>query len=62
MNTATIKLTEAQTRALHYCLDIGQMDLEQYPQEEKTESGLGHFERSIEAIRQKLAEQGFVCS
>jgi hypothetical protein len=58
MNT-TIKLTEAQIRALFFALDVGQMDLEQMDQDEKSSSGLGHFERSIDAIRQKLAAQGF---
>lgn len=58
-NTSAITLTEAQVRALIFCLDMGEMDLEQTEQEEKSASGLGHFERSIEAIRQKLAAQGF---
>lgn len=58
-NTSAITLTEAQVRALIFCLDMGEMDLEQTEQEEKSALGLGHFERSIEAIRQKLAAQGF---
>ena len=57
--TATLTITEAQARALVFCLDMGEMDLQQTEQEEKSASGLGCFERSIEAIRQKLAAQGF---
>lgn len=56
---ATVTLSEAQVRALLFCLDMGEMDLMQTDQEEKSASGLGHFERSIEAIRQKLSAQGF---
>lgn len=58
-STAKVTITEAQARALLFCLDMGEMDLAQMDQEEKTGSGLGHFERSIEAIRQKLVAQGF---
>lgn len=58
-NTAKITLTEAQIRALLFCLDMGEMDLQQTDDEEKRDSGLGHFERSIESIRQKLAKEGF---
>lgn len=59
INTVKLTLTEAQARAFLFCLDMGDMDLAQMDQEEKTGSGLGHFERSIEAMRQKLATQGF---
>ena len=59
MSSAKLTLTEAQARALLFCLDMGEMDLAQMDQEEKSGSGLGHFERSIEAMRQKLAAQGF---
>lgn len=58
-STAQVTLTEAQVRALVFCLDMGEMDLMQTDQEEKSASGLGHFERSIKAVRQKLAAQGF---
>ena len=59
MSNAKVTLTEAQARALLFCLDMGEMELAQTEQEEKSRSGLGHLERSIEAIRQKLAAQGF---
>jgi hypothetical protein len=62
MTKTQITLTEAQARALLFALDIGQLELEQTPQEEKSGSGLAHFERSIDCIREKLAAQGIVCS
>lgn len=54
MNTYNLRLSEAQMRALRYCLDTGRMELEQTEDDEKWESGLGYFERSIEAIEAQL--------
>lgn len=53
--TTTLKLSEAQVRALKYCLDMGRMELEQTEEDEKWESGLGYFEGSIDAIEAKLS-------
>jgi len=59
MAKATLKLSEAQIRTIHYCLDIAQLDLEQHTAEEKGEAEMQHFERSIEAMRSQLVAQGY---
>jgi hypothetical protein len=51
--TTTLKLSEAQVRVLAFCLDIGRMELEQLDEEE-LKDGFSHFQRSIEAIENKL--------
>jgi hypothetical protein len=59
MAKATLKLSEPQIRALLFCLDNGQMDLEQHTAEERGASEMQHFERSIEAMFNQLSAQGF---
>lgn len=59
MANAKLNLSEAQVRALLFCLDNGAMDLEQHTPEEKGLAEMQHFERSIEAMLSQLSTQGF---